>query len=121
MQPTLKNGGWFISFNNFTEKDITYNSIITFSNDKTENKLYIKRVVALPYDTIQIIDGSLYVNDVLIVDNFSPIKDSGIAKNKQVLNDNEYFVLGDNRNNSKDSRMIGPITFKEIKSVLINR
>lgn len=66
--------------------------------------IYIKRVVATPGDSVQIIDGYLYVNSALVKDNFDKIADPGIAEEKLYLGEDEYFVLGDNRNNSEDSR-----------------
>ena len=66
--------------------------------------MYIKRVVATPGDSVQIIDGYLYVNSALVKDSFDKIADPGIAEEKLYLGEDEYFVLGDNRNNSEDSR-----------------
>lgn len=66
--------------------------------------MYLKRVVATPGDTVQIIDGQLYVNNVLVKSEFDKMADAGIAEQKIVLGDDEFFVLGDNRNNSEDSR-----------------
>ena len=78
--------------------------------------LYIKRVVATPGDTVQILDGYLYVNGAMVKDGFDKIADPGIAEDKIKLGENEYFVLGDNRNNSEDSRSntVGPIHRKQI-------
>ena len=66
--------------------------------------MYIKRVVAVPGDTVQIVDGQLYINGALKDDGFDKIKDPGIAEEKIVLGRDEFFVMGDNRNNSEDSR-----------------
>ncbi len=77
--------------------------VIVFRQGKNEH-LYIKRVVATPGDTVQIINGTLFVNDVMIKDDFDKIADPGIAAKKLTLGEDEYFVLGDNRNNSEDSR-----------------
>ncbi len=82
----------------------------------TNAHLYIKRVVAVPGDTVQIIDSELYVNNVRVKDNYDKMVDSGIAKEKIVLGEDEFFVLGDNRNNSEDSRSetIGVVNKSEI-------
>ena len=66
--------------------------------------IYIKRVVAVPGDTVQIVGGQLYVNDALVEDSFDKIADPGIAEEKILLGEDEFFVMGDNRNNSEDSR-----------------
>lgn len=66
----------------------------------------IKRIVALPGDTVQITDGILYVNGdpQPTPENLSPMDDAGEAAASTVLREGEYFVLGDNRNHSIDSR-----------------
>lgn len=89
--------------------------VIVFKQGGNEH-LYIKRVVATPGDSVQIIDGQLYVNDVLIKDDFDKITEPGIAEERLLLGEDEYFVLGDNRNNSEDSRSdtVGPIMKAQI-------
>ena len=78
--------------------------------------LYIKRVVARPGDSVQIIDGVLFVNDARVKDEFDKIADPGIAEEKIILGEDEFFVLGDNRNNSEDSRFadMGNVTEENI-------
>ena len=90
------------------------NDVIVFKQGSTH--MYIKRVVAVPGDTVQIMNGYLYVNSVLVKDNYDKIADAGIASEKLTVGADEYFVLGDNRNNSEDSRAdtVGMIRKKEI-------
>ncbi len=76
--------------------------VIVFRQGSTH--MYIKRVAATPGDTVQIIDGQLYVNSALVKDDYDKIAEPGIAAQKLLLGEDEYFVLGDNRNNSEDSR-----------------
>ncbi len=89
------------------------------------NKQLIKRVVGLPGESIRICDGKVYINDVGIEDSFGlePIQDGGIAKDVITLGESEYFVLGDNRNNSKDSRDpdVGVVLSNEIRGKIITR
>ncbi len=73
------------------------------------NQAFVKRLVALPGDTVAMKDRHLYVNGVQIADpeNMGSAPNYGISE--YTLQDNEYFVLGDNRGNSNDSHAIGPI------------
>ena len=82
-----------------------YNDVIVFTNEKL-NATLIKRIIAIPGDTVQIIDGIVYVNNIpspfLTGDKI--ISYSGIASSPLHLSSDEYFVLGDNHEKSKDSR-----------------
>lgn len=84
-----------------------YGDVIAFIPNGNENShYYIKRVIGLPGDSIQIKGGSVYLNGVLLNEDssFDKIADGGVAENEIYLGDDEYFVLGDNRNFSEDSR-----------------
>ena len=82
------------------------------------SKRFIKRVIALPGETVQIVDGLVYIDDEQLKDDdiYEPMKDAGVFAEKYTLKSNEYLVLGDNRNNSIDSRdpKIGLISDGEI-------
>lgn len=80
--------------------------IIAFvPNGNEESHYYIKRVVAVPGETILIRDGIVYINGIpSSEEGYDKIKDPGIAEAEIYLDADEYFVLGDNRNFSEDSR-----------------
>ncbi len=77
-----------------------------------EKEHLIKRVYAFPGETIECIDGKILVNNKVIKDPYGSGKTSDFEK--ITLKEDEYFVLGDNREVSLDSRSIGPIKNKDI-------
>ena len=105
MESTLENGDDIIveKFSYLTNNPERYD-IIVFRESESVN--YIKRVIALPGETIQITEGKIYINERAIFDAYGNAKmeDGGIAEKPIKLGQDEYFVLGDNRNASKDSR-----------------
>lgn len=80
---------------------------------KTNNTNIIKRVIALPGESVMYKDNKLYINGKVMEDNYS--KTATEDFDNIVLKEDEYFVMGDNREVSKDSRIIGPVNIKSIK------
>ncbi len=81
--------------------------IIVFPPHCSPHEYYIKRIIGLPGETVQIDeDGNIYINGEILEENYGKevIERAGDAAEPITLGDDEYFVLGDNRNNSKDSR-----------------
>ena len=80
--------------------------VVFLPNGNQNSHYYVKRVVALPGETIQIRDGDVYVDGVPLDEDesFDKIIDAGIAENELKLAADEFFVMGDNRNSSEDSR-----------------
>lgn len=91
--------------------------IVFLPNGNQNSHYYVKRVVAVPGDTVQIVGGILHVNgEAADSEEYDKMADAGIAENEITLKASEYFVLGDNRNNSEDSRSanIGVVNAKDI-------
>lgn len=86
-------------------KDYTYGDVIAFRCDGLKSVL-VKRIAACPGDMVEIKDGTLYVNDAIsiIYDKENIFEYSGIARHPIYLDENQYFVIGDNIGESKDSR-----------------
>ncbi|MBR6307174.1 MAG: signal peptidase I [Lachnospiraceae bacterium] len=84
-----------------------FGDVIAFQPNGNENAhYYVKRVIGVPGDTLVIKNGRVFINDTELKedDSFDKIADPGIAESEVYLKDGEYFVLGDNRNFSEDSR-----------------
>ena len=108
METTLSNG------DNLIVDKLTYHfkepkryDIIVFPYKYVENTYYIKRIIGLPGETVQVIDGYTYINGEQLVGDIygaEVMEAAGIAAEPITLGEDEYFVLGDNRNHSSDSR-----------------
>lgn len=108
MSPTLESGEEIL-VNRFRYKIFSpkQNDLIVFlPNGNEKSHYYIKRVIACPGDKVQIKDGVVYVNGEKFDEKVAVanIENPLLAENEITVGEDEYFVLGDNRNNSEDSR-----------------
>lgn len=95
------------------------NDVIVFSQSKNGHGYYnIKRVIGLPGETVEIVNGDVYIDGRKLTEviTVEAMRVAGLADDAIVLGENEFFVLGDNRNYSEDSRFanIGIIVKNDI-------
>ena len=91
--------------------------------DETTDELLVKRIIGLPGEEIYIDDnGYIYANWRLLDDFFQePVTEPNILYSDVLLGSNEYFIMGDNRTNSYDSRYFGPVSIENIRDVAVMR
>ena len=104
MQPLLTSGD-IVLMNRLTYEIGKPDRMDVVVFEREDQKTNVKRVVAIPGDVVQIIDGELYVNQEQVsLPEDRKISLSGLAENPVKLEDKEYFLLGDNPDSSEDSR-----------------
>lgn len=120
MEPTLMEGQVVIVNKiEYYLKSPKRNDVIVYKQSNREHSYYeIKRVIGLPGEKVKIKNGIIYINDEALKEKVKTetIENAGLAEEGIKLDDNEYFVLGDNRNDSEDSRFasVGNVLKNEI-------
>ena len=111
MMPTLDDQERvFINKFVYRLESIHRGDVVVFRYPRDTSKSYIKRVIALPGDRVRIEDGLVYVNDRPIAEDYVPRKYGDFRSYAEtVVPEHSYFVLGDHRNLSNDSRDFGPV------------
>ena len=121
MHPTYKNGE-FLMANKISYKfsEPQRGDVVIFKYSDTQD--FIKRIIGIPGDKVMIKDGRIYINDELL-DESNYLEDTVVSNGGSYIhegqtitvNEDQYFVCGDNRTNSSDSREFGPIDVSKIK------
>ncbi|HIX64556.1 MAG TPA: signal peptidase I [Candidatus Mediterraneibacter colneyensis] len=107
MEPALSDGdNLIVDKISYRFRDPERYEIVVFPYRYEKNTYYIKRVIGMPGETVQIVDGIVYINGQPLGEDYgnAVMENPGIAADPVTLGEDEYFVLGDNRNNSQDSR-----------------
>ena len=99
--------------------------MVVDTKNGNQKQQYIKRIIGLPGEKVKIKKGHVYINGKQLkeIKVFDEIEDGGMARDTISLGKDEYFLLGDNRNNSKDSRNVelGIVKKKQIRGKLCFR
>jgi len=111
MSPTYGDGDYLL-INKFSNK-FDRSDIIIVRNPKEQDQFLIKRIIGLPNDKVEIKNGDIFINGKILNEEYIDEKtDSDISI---VLENNQYFILGDNRDESSDSRSFGSVSADNIE------
>lgn len=111
MLPMLKDQDrLFINKMVYRVEDIHRGDVVVFLYPRDHSKSYIKRVIALPGDDLRIDHGEVYVNNKHVVEKYVPARfEDERSQPEMIVPKHEYFVMGDHRSISSDSRDFGPV------------
>jgi len=122
MQPTLSDGQNVFALRT---SDLTTNDIVVFESPIEKDAIYVKRVIGTPGDTIKIEKNDVFVNGRRLREDYLIAYDgdydfTGMGRHVEMtVPEGEYFVMGDNRFNSTDSRMFGTIGKDKVRGKII--
>ncbi len=115
MDPTLADGEWLaISKVNHYIRDIKRGEIVVFHFPGTNNDKHIKRVIGLPGEEVKVRNGNVFVDGQELFEGYLEEGKETEGKVDLKLGQDEYFVLGDNRDHSNDSRVWGALPKEEV-------
>lgn len=116
MKPTY-NEGDIILINKFN-KQFSRGDVVVFQREGQQGGIFLERIVGLPSEKVEIHDGRVFINDAELNENYSLGRTLGKREEDMsiTLANDQYFVLGDNRNSSYDSRSFGPINRSNIQA-----
>ena len=119
MEPTLLIGDrFFVDMDYYKDNDPQRGDIAVFIFPKDNKSHFVKRIIGLPGEKLQIIDDRLYINEEQIIEHYAIYDGSAPGHNRdhgpEDIPADTVFVLGDNRNNSYDSRFWGPVPIADL-------
>lgn len=119
MAPTLTRGQFVLADTSIYKKHPpSRGDIVAYEAVKYNREIFIQRIVALPGDTVEIRDGKLLLDGVLVDESYVPLDSALTPYSREltpvVVPKGAVFILGDNRDNSKDSRFDGPVALLDI-------
>ena len=124
MEPTFKTGDMlFVNKISFMVNNVKNGDCVQFHNPRNDGRDFIKRVIGIEGDTVEIIDERIYVNGKKLKEGYTSTKGVTMPniETKWTIEKDEVFVLGDNRPRSDDSRTFGPIKRDSIVGIAFFR
>lgn len=125
MEPTLAKGDRIASDPTYYEnKAIERGDIVLFHSPKNDGTLWVKRIIGLPGELVESKKGMVFVNGEILKESYvEEAYTKGISQalnKKHTVSTHHYYVLGDNRDNSMDSRLIGTINKQSIVAKVVS-
>ena len=118
MKPALVAGDRiFVNLHYYHKNEPKRGDVVVFIFPEDKKKDFIKRIIGLPNEEIRIQDGQVFINNERLKEDYALFEGNLLNKNMDNVQvpGEHIFVMGDNRNNSYDSRMFGPVPIKDIK------
>ena len=124
MLPSIKNGQrlYVEQLDAKTQRKLARGDILVFTYPKDPSKGYIKRLIGLPGDKVEIQGGEVWVNGSKLSEPYvdSKMNQSQVSQSAVVVPTRSYYVLGDNRDNSSDSRSWGFVPEELLIAKVVN-
>ncbi|HEY4497010.1 MAG TPA: signal peptidase I [Candidatus Paceibacterota bacterium] len=115
MEPNFQSGNYLLVDElSYRFRDPIRGEVIVFINPNNESEFYIKRIIGLPTEKIDIINSQVFVDGDKIDEYYLPLGADFKGDYSFILDSDEYFVMGDNRSQSFDSRNWGPLAKDKI-------
>lgn len=117
MEPNFRSGDYLLVDEiSYRFREPKRGEVVIFRYPGNRSLFYIKRIIGLPYDEIEFKNGKIFINGEILKEDYLPsgVETLPFDNYKVVLGENQYFVVGDNRPFSSDSRRWGPISREDI-------